>query len=133
MEEFIPTFEEKQENNLLVQIDEFEEQIKLIDKLSKKYDSLKKKIKTQMLNIGKEKDLSQVKWITPKGIQITCSIGKRPTFEEQEYQEFDMGTFKKENPSMYEKYLITRTRQVAITNGSNDRLTITLPKGDENE
>ena len=128
MEEFIPTFEEKEENNLLVQIDEFEENIKKISELSNQYETLKSNIKEQMLKIGKENNMTQVKWITPKGIQITCSIGKKPIFETQEYKEFNLVKFKQEQPQMYEQYLEKRTKEVAITNGSSDRLTITLPK-----
>lgn len=128
MEEFIPTFEEKQENNLLVQIDEFEENIKKISELSNQYETLKSNIKEQMLKIGKENNMTQVKWVTPKGIQITCSIGKKSTFETQEYEEFNLVKFKQEQPQMYEQYLEKRTKDVAIQNGSYDRLVITLPK-----
>jgi hypothetical protein len=130
MEEFIPTFEEKQENNILVQIDEFEEKIKLINKLSKEYDKLKKEIKEQMVEIGRENELSQVKWATPKGIQITLSVGKKPVFETRETEEFNMVRFMEEEPKIYQKYLEKKEREVAITNGSNDRLVITLPKED---
>lgn len=130
MEEFIPTFEEKQENNILVQIDEFEEKIKLINNLSKEYDKLKKELKEQMVKIGRENELSQVKWTTPKGIQITLSVGKKPVFETRETEEFNMVRFMEEEPKIYQKYLEKKEREVAITNGSNDRLVITLPKED---
>ena len=130
MEEFIPTFEEKQENNILVQIDEFEEKIKLINNLSKEYDKLKKELKEQMVEIGRENELSQVKWTTPKGIQITLSVGKKPVFETRETEEFNMVRFMEEEPKIYQKYLEKKEREVAITNGSNDRLVITLPKED---
>lgn len=130
MEEFIPTFEENQENNLLVQIDEFEEKIKLINNLSKEYDKLKKEIKNQMVEIGRENELSQVKWTTPKGIQITLSVGKKPVFETRETEEFNMVRFMEEEPKIYQKYLEKKEREVAITSGSNDRLVITLPKED---
>lgn len=133
MEDFIPTFEETNENNLLVKIDEFEEKIELINKLTKEYDDLKKKLKSQMVDIGKENNLEQVKWTTPKGIQITCSIGKKAEFEEQEYEEFDMEAFKKEKPNMYEKYLVKKKKQVAIQNASYDRLVITMPKEKKDE
>lgn len=128
MEEYIPTFEENEEKNLLVQIDEFQDKIVLIDKLTKEYDDIKKKLKEQMVTIGKENELTQVKWTTPKGIQITCSIGKKPVFEEQEYEDFDMETFKKEEPNMYEKYKVKKTKQVAIQNATYDRLVVTIPK-----
>lgn len=130
MEEFIPTFEEKQENNILVQIDEFEEKIKLINSLSKEYDKLKKEIKEQMVEISRKNELSQVKWTTPKGIQITLSAGKKPVFENRETEEFNMVRFMEEEPKIYKKYLEKKEREVAITNGSNDRLVITLPKED---
>lgn len=128
MEEFIPTFEEKKDNNLLAQIDEFEDKIKLIDKLTKEYDEIKKELKKQMVEIGKENESTQVKWITPNGIQITCSIGKKPKFEKQEYEEFNLLRFKEEQPQMYEQYLEKRTKEVAVQSASYDRLVITLPK-----
>lgn len=128
MEDFIPVFEEKKENNLLVQIDEFEDKIKLINDYSKEYDKLKKNIKEQMVEIGKKNELSQVKWITPKGIQITLSVGKKPVFETRETEEFNMVRFMEEEPEIYHKYLEKKEREIAITNGSSDRLVITLPK-----
>lgn len=134
MDEFVPVFEEnKEENKLLVQIDEFEEKIKLIEKYSKEYEAFKKKIKAQMLKIGKESDSSQIKWTTPKGIQITCSIGKKAVYEEQEVEEFNMIKFMEEQPEMYQKYLEKKTRDVVVQSGSNDRLQITLPKENQDD
>ena len=86
-----------------------------------------------MVDIGKDNNLEQVKWITPNGIQITCSIGKKPIFETQEYEEFNMLKFKEEQPQMYEQYLEKRTKDVAVQSGSYDRLVITLPKEKKDE
>ncbi len=133
MEEFIPTFEEKKDNNLLAQIDEFEDKIVLINQYTKEYDDLKKKLKSQMVDLGKENDLSQVKWTTPKGIQITCSIGKKAEFEKREVEEFNMVKFMEEQPQMYKQYLEKKERNIAITNASYDRLVITLPKEENHE
>ena len=135
MDEFVPTFEdnlvvqeEKQEESLLVQIDLLEDKIRIIDEYSKKYKDLKEKIKEQMLVIGRETNATQVKWITPKGIKMTCSIGKAPIYETKEVEEFNMIKFMEEQPKIYEKYLEKKTRNVVVQNGSSDRLTITLPK-----
>lgn len=133
MEDFIPTFEETNENNLLAQIDEFEDKIILINQYTKEYDDLKKKLKSQMVDIGKENNLEQVKWTTPNGIQITCSIGKKAEFEERETEEFNMVKFMEEQPQIYEQYLEKKKRNIAITNASYDRLVITLPKEKKDE
>lgn len=127
MEEFIPTFEEK-ENNVLVKIDEFEDNIKIINDLTKKYDSLKKELKAEMVKIGKENNLEQVKWITPKGIQITCSIGKDAVIEEVTEKEFSLDTLRKDYPDIYEACCYDRTYNKNIKAASSDRLVITLPK-----
>ncbi len=127
MEEYIPVFEE-QENNILVKIDDFEESIKEINILTKKYDALKKELKEEMLKIGKDNNLEQVKWTTPKGIQITCSIGKQEEVEEVTEKTFNVEVLKKDYPEIYEKCCYDRTYTKVIKAGSNDRLVITLPK-----
>ena len=132
MEEFIPTFE-KEENNLLVRIDEFEDQIKLINKLSKDYENLKKEIKREMVEIGKNNNLDQVKWTTPKGIQITCSIGHPAEFEEVTERAFSLETLMKDYPEVYEKCCYDRTYNKNIKSATSDRLVITLPKEVKND
>lgn len=127
MEEFIPTFENS-ENNILVKIDEFEDKIKTINELTKQYDSLKKEIKEKMVNIGIENDLEQVKWITPKGIQITCSIGQCAVVEEVTEKAFSLDSLMKDYPDVYEACCYDRTYSKNIKSASNDRLLITLPK-----
>lgn len=128
MEEFIPVFNE--ENNVLVRIDEFEEQIEIINKLSKEYDKLKKDIKEEMLKIGKSNNLDQVKWTTPKGIKITCSIGKPAEFEKVVEKQFSEAYLKENYPEIYEKCLIEKETNKTIKSASSDRLVITLPKGE---
>lgn len=130
MEEFMPTFGEK-ENNIIVKIDDFEESIKEINTLTKKYDSLKKEIKEKMIEIGKENNLEQVKWTTPKGIQITCSIGKGAETEEVTEKSFNVETLKEKYPEIYEKCCYERTYTKTIKAASSDRLVITLPKEKE--
>lgn len=123
MEEFIPVFEE-QENNVLVQIDNFEDSIKEIQKLTKQYDKLKKDIKEQMVKIGRENELSQVKWTTPKGIQITCSIGKPGETGMEE--RLNVTKLMNEYPEAYRNCL--ETKEVVTKTATSDRLVITLPK-----
>lgn len=127
MEEFIPVFEE---NNVLVKIDEFEEQIELINKLTKEYDKLKKDIKEEMLKIGKINNLDQVKWTTPKGIKITCSVGQPAIIETTTEEAFNIEKLKEEFPEVYKQCCYMRTYDKNIKSASNDRLVITLPKGE---
>ena len=122
---------ENVENNTLVKIDKFEEQIKLIDKLTKEYNDLKKEIKEQMIEAGKKINVDQVKWTTPKGIKITCSIGKPAKFEETVEKQFNIEILMKEYPEIYEKCLVEHKYSKCIKNASNDRLVITLPKEEE--
>ena len=103
MEEYVPTFEEPKEKNLLVTIDEFEDKIEVINELTKKYNDLKENLKKQMVSIGKGNDLEQVKWTTPKGIQITCSIGKKAEYKEKEVEVFNMTRFMEEEPEFLKK------------------------------
>ena len=114
--------------SLLVQIDDFEENIKLIDKLNKQYDELKSKIKEEMLKVGKNNNLEQVKWTTPKGIKITCSIGKKAEYKKVLNKEFSLEKLMKEFPDVYEKCLVEQERNECVVKASNDRLVITTPK-----
>lgn len=136
MEEFIPTFEENNQiieqdnefNQLMVQIDEMEDDIKLANELNDKYEDMKAKIKSAMIRIGKDNDLTQVKWTTPKGIQITCSIGQKPIFEKVTESRFDIDILKKDYPEIYEKCCKEITYDNCVKAKTNDRLVITLPK-----
>lgn len=131
MEETIPTFEidtTKDEYAVLKQIDDFEENIELINKLTKEYDDLKSKIKESMIKIGKENELSQVKWITPKGIQITCSIGHQPIFEKVTEERFEVEILKEKYPEIYKECCKEFTYDNCVKAKTNDVLRITLPK-----
>ena len=119
-----------EQTSSLVKIDEFEEKIKLIDKLTKEYNKLKSEIKGQMIEAGKKINVEQVKWTTPKGIKITCSIGKPAEFEEVVEKQFNLEILMREYQEIYEKCCVEHTTNKCIKNASNDRLVITLPKED---
>ena len=125
MDGFIPVFEEK-ETNLLVKIDGFEDKIKQLNKLNKEYDELKKEIKASMLKIGKENELRQVKWTTPNGIQITCSVGQPAEYGKIEI--LNTTKLMNEYRDIYEKCL--EEKETITKSASSDRLVITLPKED---
>ena len=125
MDGFIPVFEEKG-TNLLVKIDGFEDKIKELNKLNKEYDTLKKEIKEAMLKIGKDNNLKQVKWTTPKGIQITCSIGQ--PVEKGITTAFDVQYLINNYPDIYKECM--REKETTLKSASSDRLVITLPKED---
>lgn len=136
MEDYIPTFEEETQmvkpdnefTQLMVQVDDFEEQVQAAKKVIDKYDEIKDTIKKKMVEIGKANDLTQVKWTTPKGIQITCSIGQKPIFEKVTEQRFDVEILKKEYPEVYEKCMKEVTYDNCVKAKSYDRLVVTLPK-----
>ena len=133
MEEFIPTFEiepTKDEYEILRQVDEFEDKIQMLNKISKEYDGIKKTVKEFMVKVGKENDLDQVKWITPKGIKITCSIGHKPIFEKVTESKFDLEILKRDYPEVYEKCCREVTYDNCIKAGTSDRLVITPVKGE---
>lgn len=121
-------FELVEQTSSLVKIDEFEEKIKLINELTKKYDKLKKEIKEKMLEAGKKVDAEQIKWTTPKGIKITLSIGKPAEFEKHITEVFNMEKLEKEYPEAFKNCMEKVEKDVCIKNASNDRLVITLPK-----
>lgn len=142
MEEFIPTFEEIkfEETNdlqvstdfkdLIVQVDEFEDKLKEYKKLESQYKDIKDKIKEAMVKLGRENELEQVKWITPNGIKITCSIGHKPIFEETTEKEFSLEMLKNKHPEIYEECLVERTYDKLVKEAKSDRLVITTPKGE---
>ena len=117
-----------EQTSSLVKIDEFEEQIKLIDKLTKEYNTLKKEIKEQMIEAGKKINVDQVKWTTPKGIKITCSIGKPAEFETVKESVFSEAMLADKYPDIWKECHIEKEVNKTIKNASNDRLVITLPK-----
>ena len=114
----------------MVQIDAMEDDIKLAKELNDKYDEMKDKIKSAMIRIGKENDLTQVKWTTPKGIQITCSIGQKPIFEKVTEERFNVEVLKEKYPDIYKECCQEFTYDNCVKAKSNDRLVITLPKGE---
>lgn len=132
VEGYIPTFNE--ETNVLVELDNFEDSIKQLNKLTKQYDKLKKKLKSQMVEIGKNNNLEQVKWITPNNIKITCSIGKDAEREDVIEKTFNVELLKEKYPNIYEECCVERKYTKVIEAATSDRLVITLPKeAKENE
>jgi len=119
---------EEKEENLLVKLDAMEENIKLADSITKEYNKIKKTLKEQMLSYGKSNNLEQIKWVTPKGIKITLSVGRDEITEEQEVNEFKEEILKEKYPKIYEECCVKETKIITLENGSNDRLVITLPK-----
>lgn len=121
----------KTNEELLLEIDNFEENIKLIDDLTKKYNQIKNDIKQAMVKVGTENNLEQIKWTTPKGTKITCSIGHTAEIEKQKVQEFDIEILKNVFPDIYEKCLVEKEKSVIVKNATNDTLRITLAKDEE--
>ena len=121
----------KTTQELLEQLDNFEYEIKLLEQLNKQYTDLKSKIKKAMIDVGKANNLEQIKWTTPKGAKITCSIGHTAEIEKQKVQEFDVEILKKDFPEVYEKCLVEKEKSVITKNATNDTLRITLAKDEE--
>lgn len=128
MNDFRDLVKQSESDNLLVTLDKFEENIKLIDSLTKEYNEIKKKIKNAMLKVAESNNLEQVKWITPNDIKITFSKGKLEELELQKIKVFKEDILKEKYPSIYEECFIEEEKLVTIKNSSNDRLVITLPK-----
>lgn len=118
----------EEKNNLLLKLDDFEESIKQIDILTKQYNEIKSNIKKVMVQIGKENELEQVKWTTPKGVQITCSIGHTAEIKKIPKRFFDEEYLKKQYPNIYEECCRDIQESVIVKNATNDTLRITLPK-----
>lgn len=119
---------EKVNQDLLVKIDNFEEEIRLIDTLTKKYNELKKELKEAMLEYGKSIDAEQVKWTTNNGTKITLSIGHNAEYEEQLVERFNIDILKNDYPEIYEKCIEKSLEKIIVKNPTNDTLRITLPK-----
>ena len=114
--------------NLLMQLDDFEESIKQIDVLTKQYNEIKTNLKKAMVEVGIENNLEQIKWTTPKGTKITCSIGHPAEIEKQKKLIFSEEKLKKEYPDIYEKCCEEREASIITKNATSDTLRITLAK-----
>ena len=119
------------ENNSLIKIDEFEEKLKQLNKLTKEYDKIKKEIKEEMLKIAKANGSKQLKWTTPKDIKITLSVGQPAEIEKVEEMRFSDELLRTKYPEIYEECKVKVEVTKTIKSGSSDRLVIALPKGDE--
>lgn len=116
--------------NLLARIDELEEKIIEANRITKEYDDLKAKIKKAMVDAGTATGSEQIKWITPGGTKITCSIGHCAEFEKQEVEELDVEKLKAFFPEAYKQSLVKKERSVMIKNATNNTLRITPAKGE---
>lgn len=132
---FVETYSEDKitikENNSLIKLDEFEEKLKQLNKLTKEYDEIKKEIKKEMLEIAKVNGSKQLKWTTPKDIKITLSVGQPAEIEKVEEMRFSDELLRTKYPEIYEECKVKISVTKTIKSGSNDRLVITLPKGDD--
>lgn len=120
----------KTNEELLVELDKIENEIKQAEEITKRYDEIKKQIKKSMVEVGRNNNLEQVKLITPNGIKITCSIGHCAEFEKQMVKEFDLEKLKTFYPEVYEMCLEEKEKNVMVKNATNDTLRITLSKGE---
>ena len=115
-------------NALLIRIDELEQQLKEADKIQEEYKEIKEQLKKSMVEIGKKYCQDKVKWITPGGTQITCSIGKPATFKEEIREELSTEMLREKFPEAYQACLIAKKHSVCTSNATNDTLRITLKK-----
>lgn len=116
----------EEQKKLLLELDNFEEEIELIDKLKKQYDDIKGKLKKSMIEAGNEIGAEQVKWITPKGTKITCSIGHPAEFEKKKKKVFDVKILMDKYPEIYEECKVEVEESVMVKNATSDTLRITL-------
>lgn len=121
----------KTTEELLQELDSFEDNIKLIDKLTKQYNSIKSEIKKAMVKVGKDNNLEQIKWTTPNGTKITCSIGHIAQIEKKKTIFFNELKLKNEYPEVYQACCEEKEMGVIVKNATNDTLRITLGKDDE--
>lgn len=113
---------------LMLKIDQLEEDIAGATKIIKEYDEIKKLLKDKMIEIGHKNNLEQVKWKTPGGTTITCSIGRKPVWEKQKQMIFKEDILKEKYPDIYTQCLREEEHNVCIEKGSNDILRITPKK-----
>lgn len=116
---------------LLVSLDEMQEAITIAEQVNKKYDELKKEIKRQMVKVGQENNLEQIKWTTPNGTKITLTLGHCAEIEHETIKVFSEDKLKEQYPQIYEECLIERQKEKVIKNATSDTLRITLAKGDK--
>lgn len=119
---------EEKKNNLLAQIDELEDRIEEAQKTIKEYEDLKAQIKKAMVEAGTATGADQIKWTTPGGTKITCSIGHCAEFEKQMVEELDVEKLKAFYPETYNSCLVKKERSVMIKNATNNTLRITPAK-----
>lgn len=119
---------EEKKNNLLAQIDKLEDRIEEAQKTIKEYEDLKSQIKKAMVEVGTATGAEQLKWITPGGTKITCSIGHCAEFEKQMIEELDQEKLKAFYPEAYKNCLVQKERSVMIKNATNNTLRITPAK-----
>ena len=86
-----------------------------------------------MIEVGTKNNLDQLKWTTPKGTKITCSIGHPAEFEKQIVKEFDVSVLKEKYPEIYEECCVEKEKSIMVKNATNDTLRITLSKDSKDE
>ena len=118
---------------LLVKIDELEQKIKQADEITKEYTKLKDDLKLKMKSIAEKNGLEKVKWTTPKGTQITFSLGKKDECEKQIVRIFKEDILKEKFPEIYNQCIVEEEQLVTIKKGSNNMLRVTLAKESSNE
>lgn len=114
--------------SLILRVDELEQQIEQANEVIKQYEDIRKQLKEKMLGIGHKNNLDQVKWTTPGGTTITCSIGKRPIWEKQKQMVFQEDILKEKYPDIYTQCLREEEHNVLIEKGTSDILRITPKK-----
>lgn len=119
---------EETKKNLLAQIDNLEERLEEAQKTIKEYEDIKAEIKKAMVDAGIASGADQIKWTTPGGTKITCSIGHCAEFEKQMVEELDVEKLKAFYPETYNSCLVKKERSVMIKNATNNTLRITPAK-----
>ena len=119
---------EETKTNLLQALDAIEEQIVEAVRITTQYEEIKKEIKKAMVEAGIASGADQIKWTTPGGTKITCSIGHCAEFEKQIVKEFDIEKLKTFHPDIYEACMVEKEKSVMIRNASNNTLRITPAK-----
>lgn len=121
----------KAQKEMLEEIDNLESKLQEAEKIKKEYEDLKSLIKKTMVQIGTENNLEQIKWVTPKGTKITCTLGHIAEFEKQEVEEFDINVLKEKYLDIYKKCLVKKEKNVIVKNATSDTLRITFSKEDK--
>ena len=121
----------KSEKQLLEELDSMEESIRLLDVLDSKYKALKSNLKASMVKTAIENGIDQIKWTTPRGTMVTCSIGHPAEIEKRPAKRFDVEKLKKEYPDIYDKCCEDVQDSVIIKNATSDTLRVTFSKEDK--